>query len=206
MKKICGFLLVLIAVTGILSGCAAPSVLEWEEDKPLLAIEGETIITVKDLRRRMVEQAVYHEMKGTSEFTEKEVFLDMAERWTLSYFADQFGIAADIQSIQNEYDDHMIEIEDTDVYGDEKKILEALRLRLDMNEEEFRNWNIHETWIDRNVENIVEDVADSFQNIIDSVQMEEHILGNLQALIEMYDIECFYPNVGVENLTFEKML
>lgn len=186
----------------LLWGCA-PAEAEVADDQALLTVNGEVIFTGKDLANYMTEQRIQKEVRGKEEDSQKEVFEKMAEKRLLAHIAAELGINEDPSFLEEQYDLHMDEIQDTDVYGDELEFSQKLQEALGMDDEAFRQWNIAENIIDYDVDNLISDVTESFNQIQNAEDMEQVVAENLRVFLEMYDIECTYP--GLENWmpTFE---
>ncbi len=182
-------------------GCAAEE--EIPGDQALLTVNGEVIFTGQDLENYMIEQEVRYEVRGQAQDSRDEVFREMAERRLLAYAARQLGINADTTFLEEQYDLHMEEIQDTDIYGDELEFAEKLQEALGMDDETFRQWNIDENIIEYDIENLLTDVTDSFSQIQTAEIMEEQMVENLAAFLRMYEIECTYSGMEDWFPTFE---
>jgi len=201
MKKILSLLIIPLL---LLSGCgAAPTVLEQPPSTVLVSIDGESVMTVEDLSQLVVQQEISSDIKGTALKEEKQLFLEASETRILSYFAVQFGLEEDKQSLEKTFDEHMEEIADTDVYGQEKLFSDTLQKALDMSEQEYRTWTINQSFVANSAENLIADIAATYRNISDPIEMEESILKNLEALAEIYDIEVNYPGVPANKTSFQ---
>ena len=56
---------------------------------------------------------ISHDILGTGEMAEGELFLQMAERRTAAYMAALMGIGVDAESLEEDYDAHMADLRDT---------------------------------------------------------------------------------------------
>ena len=204
------FLLCLLAgmlICSMTAGCAQKSAIEGMDfGAPLVTVGGTVVMTVEDFWRSLKEQEVSQKIKGTETQKEKDLFLEKAELRILSYYAEQFGLSTDEQFLSEEYDAHIIEIEDTSVYGKEKEFFDALQQELGMSDEEYKIWNVRENLIQYNVSNLMDDLVDTYKYVTDPIYMEELALENLYALVDMAEIEFAYPGVKKEDLSFEKIL
>lgn len=194
MKKGMGILLCLVLLLA-LWGCAKEQEAEIPEEQALLAVNGQVIFTGKDLANYQIEQKVQQEVRGKTPLSQEEVFRKMAEKRLLAYFAGEVGVAGDPSALEDQYDMHLEEIQDTELYGDELKFTQKLQEALQMDDDTFRKWNIDENMIEHDVENLISDVAKSFQQVQVAEDIEEKILENLRVFIEMYDITCTYPGL-----------
>lgn len=188
----------------LLAGACAPRI-EIADGDVLLSIDGEPIITGLDLSRKRTEQRISHDILGTGEMAEGELFLQMAERRTAAYMAALMGIGVDAESLEEDYDAHMADLRDSGMYdGSELRFLEALQAEFGMTDEEFRAWNVAENQYIYNAQLLAGDIVDTYDDITDSVLLEEELLGNLQTFVATLDIQISYP--GVEALTFRTLL
>lgn len=185
------------------AGCSKKSALEgMNPDDPLLVVNGQVIMTVQDLQCSLKEQEISHQVKGTALQKEKELFLQKAELRLLSYYAEKFELGADRQFLETEYDAHIIEIEDTEVYGKEKEFFDALQQELGMSDQEYKDWNVQENLHKYNAENLLEDLAATYSYIIDPIYMEEVMLENLLELLDFSQLELGYPGVQKKDFSF----
>ncbi len=197
MKKLIPLLLVLLL---LFAGCQEASVLEDDPSTPLVTVEGETIFTVQDLSYLMIEQEVSHEVKGTSLKTEKEVFEEAAEQRILAYIAENRSFW------EEEFDSHMEEIQDTDIYAEEKELSDTLQERLGMDDEAYKDWTVEKNVDAASAENLIDEITNDYQTILDPVELEENTRKNLEALAEMYDARIQYPGLSEEKRTFLHVL
>ena len=198
MKKLIPLLWVLLL---LFAGCQEASVLEDDPSTPLVTVEGETIFTVQDLSYLMIEQEVSHEVKGTSLKTEKEVFEEAAEQRILAYIAEKLGAAEDRSFWEEEFDSHMEEIQDTDIYAEEKELSDTLQERLGMDDEAYKDWTVEKNVDAASAENLIDEITNDYQTILDPVELEENTRKNLEALAEMYDARIQYPGLSEEKRT-----
>ena len=175
-------------------------------DDPLLVINGQVIMTVQDLQRSLKEQEISHQVKGTALQKEKDLFLQKAELRILSYYAEQFSLGADQQFLETEYDAHIIEIEDTEVYGKEKEFFDALQKEFGMSDQEYKDWNVQENLHKYNAENLLEDLAATYSYVTDPIYMEEVMLENLLELLDFSQLELSYPGVQKKDFSFQTIL
>lgn len=189
------------------AGCSKKSALEgMNPDDPLLVVNGQVIMTVQDLQRSLKEQEISHQVKGTALQKEKDLFLQKAELRILSYYAEQFSLGADQQFLETEYDAHIIEIEDTEVYGKEKEFFDALQKEFGMSDQEYKDWNVKENLHKYNAENLLEDLAATYSYVTDPIYMEEVMLENLLALLDFSQLELGYPGVQKKDFSFQTIL
>ena len=189
------------------AGCSKKSALEgMNPDDPLLVVNGQVIMTVQDLQRSLKEQEISHQVKGTALQKEKDLFLQKAELRILSYYAEQFSLGADQQFLETEYDAHIIEIEDTEVYGKEKEFFDALQKELGLSDQEYKDWNVQENLHKYNVENLLEDLAATYSYVTDPIYMEEVMLENLLELLDFSQLELGYPGVQKKDFSFQTIL
>ena len=132
--------------------------------------------------------------------------MEKAELRILSYYAEQFGLGADQQFLETEYDAHIVEIEDTEVYGKEKEFFDALQQELGMSDQEYKDWNVQENLHKYNAENLLEDLAATYSYVTDPIYMEELMLENLWALLDLSPLELGYPGIEKKDLSFETIL
>lgn len=209
MRKVfCIFLAVLLsAALFCAAGCSKKSALDgMNPDDPLVIVNGQVIMTVQDLQCSLKEQEISHQVKGTALQKEKELFLQKAELRLLSYYAEKFELGADRQFLETEYDAHIIEIEDTEVYGKEKEFFDALQQELGMSDQEYKDWNVQENLHKYNAENLLEDLAATYSYIIDPIYMEEVMLENLLELLDFSQLELSYPGVQKKDFSFQTIL
>ena len=167
--------------------------MEDDPSTPLVTVEGETIFTVQDLSYLMIEQEVSHEVKGTSLKTEKEVFEEAAEQRILAYIAEKLGAAEDRSFWEEEFDSHMEEIQDTDIYAEEKELSDTLQERLGMDDEAYKDWTVEKNVDAASAENLIDEITNDYQTILDPVELEENTRKNLEALAEM----CMTPAFSI---------
>lgn len=209
MRRVfCIFLAALLSAALLCAaGCSKKSALDgMNPDDPLLIVNGQVIMTVQDLQRSRKEQEVSHQVKGTALRKEKELFLQKAELRLLSYYAEKFELGADRQFLETEYDAHIIEIEDTEVYGKEKEFFDALQQELGMSDQEYKDWNVQENLHKYNAENLLEDLAATYSYIIDPIYMEEVMLENLLELLDFSQLELSYSGVQKKDFSFQTIL
>ena len=209
MRRVfCIFLAVLLpAALLCAAGCSKKSALDgMNPDDPLVVVNGQVIMTVQDLQRSRKEQEVSHQVKGTALRKEKELFLQKAELRLLSYYAEKFELGADRQFLETEYDAHIIEIEDTEVYGKEKEFFDALQQELGMSDQEYKDWNVQENLHKYNAENLLEDLAATYSYVTDPIYMEEVMLENLLELLDFSQLELSYPGVQKKDFSFQTIL
>lgn len=209
MKRICSIFLSALLLLALLctAGCSQKSALDgMDPEDPLVVVNGQVIMTVQDLQRSLKEQEISHQVKGTALQKEKDLFLQKAELRLLSYYAEEFELGADRQFLEAEYDAHIIEIEDTEVYGKEKEFFDALQKELGLSDQEYKDWNVQENLHKYNVENLLEDLAATYSYIIDPIYMEEVILENLLELLDFSQLELGYPGVQKKDFSFQTIL
>lgn len=209
MKRICSIFLSALLLLALLciAGCSQKSALDgMNPEDPLVVVNGQVIMTVQDLQRSLKEQEISHQVKGTALQKEKELFLQKAELRLLSYYAEEFELGADRQFLEAEYDAHIIEIEDTEVYGKEKEFFDALQKELGLSDQEYKDWNVQENLHKYNVENLLEDLAATYSYIIDPIYMEEVMLENLLELLDFSQLELGYPGVQKKDFSFQTIL
>ena len=209
MRRIFGIFLAAFLFLALLctAGCSQKSALDgMNPEDPLVIIDGQVIMTVQDLQRSLKEQEISHQIKETELQAEKELFVEKAELRILSYYAEQFGLGADRQFLETEYDAHIVEIEDTEVYGKEKEFFDALQQELGMSDQEYKDWNVQENLYKYNVENLLEDLAATYSYVTDPIYMEELMQENLWALLDLSQLELSYPGIEKKDLSFETML
>jgi hypothetical protein len=117
-KRILAFCLCLGMLFGF-TGCSQSKLDRFSDHEALLLVNGEVVMTALDFRRLTIQQAVSHDIKETEELSEKELFIQQAQITLLSYFATEYGLSYDRSVLEEEYDAHMLEIQDTDLYGNE---------------------------------------------------------------------------------------
>ena len=66
--------------------------------------------------------------------------------------------------------------------------------------------NIKENLIEYNVANLLNDLVDTYKYVTDPIYMEELVLENLHALLDMSEIEFGYPGIEKSDFSFEKAL
>ena len=209
MRRIFGIFLAALLLLALLcsAGCSKKSALDgMNPDDPLVIIDGQVIMAVQDLQRSLKEQEISHQIKETELQAEKELFVEKAELRILSYYAEQFGLGADQQFLETEYDAHIVEIEDTEVYGKEKEFFDALQQELGMSDQEYKDWNVQENLHKYNAENLLEDLAATYSYVTDPIYMEELMLENLWALLDLSPLELGYPGIEKKDLSFETIL
>ncbi len=206
MKK-----LLLCLLAGMLlcfpAGCAQKSAIEgMDASAALITVDGTVIMTVEDFERSLKEQEISGEVKGTQVQKEKDLFLEKAELRILSHYAELFGLSTDEAFLREEYDTHIVEIQDTNIYDKEREFFDKLQEALGMSDEEYKEWNVSENLMKYNVTNLMDDLVDTYKYVTDPIYMEELALENLHALVGMAEVEFGYPGVGKEDLTFETTL
>lgn len=205
MRKTLLFLLAACCLS--VAGCAKKDALSgMSPESALVSVDGEVVMTVQDFERSLIEQEVSHETKGTERKKEAELFKEKAGLRILSYYAERYGLSTDEAFLQEEYDAHIVEIEDTDVYGQEKAFFDELQQALGMDDEQYKAWNVAENLIQYNVANLLDDIVDTYKAITDPVYMEEVTLENLYALVNDAEIVISYPGVSKDDLRFENLL
>ena len=132
--------------------------------------------------------------------------MQKAELRLLSYYAEKFELGADRQFLETEYDAHIIEIEDTEVYGKEKEFFDALQQELGMSDQEYKDWNVQENLHKYNAENLLEDLAATYSYVTDPIYMEEVMLENLLELLDFSQLELSYPGVQKKDFSFQTIL
>ncbi len=207
MKKFLLCLLTVMLLCSCAAGCSGQSAIaDMSPDAPLVTIDGTVVMTVEDLQRSLKEQEISQQIKGTEVQDEQALFLEKAELRILSYYAEQFGLSTDEEFLNEEYDSHVSEIQDTSIYGSEKEFFDALQEALNMNDGEYKAWNVEENLIEYNVANLLNDLVDTYKYVTDPIYMEELVLENLHALLDMSEIEFGYPGIEKSDFSFEKAL
>ncbi len=163
-------------------------------------------MTVRDFERSKKEQEISHKTKGTDLKKRQIFFKEKAGLRILSYYATRYGLSTDEAFLNEEYDTHIVEIQDTDVYGQEKAFFDELQQELGMNDDQYKAWNVAENLIQYNVSNLLDDIVDTYKAITDPIYMEEVTLENLYALVNDAEIVISYPGIDKEDLRFEKIL
>ncbi|MBQ9942535.1 MAG: hypothetical protein IJP03_05965 [Christensenellaceae bacterium] len=203
MKKVLSLLLCLLFC---MTACGAPSVLEEDAATPLLAVDGKTIMTVEDFSRICTEQQVSADVRGTDTVSEKDLFIKAAEQRILARFAEIYQVDEPADELMDEFDRHMEEIADTEVYGAELAYSEKLQQQLKLDDAAYKAWTVEENRIARSAENLLADIAGEYKTLIDPIEMEEAILRNLEMLLDMYDVRVYYPGLAEEKRSFQTVL
>jgi len=206
MKKYFSFALTLIFAF-LYCGCAKKtSVSSMTPEEPLISIDGNVIMTALDFQRILIEQQVSADIKDTEILEEDALFKHSAEKYILSYFADEMNVGYDKSLLYDEFDYHLEEIKSEDIYAIERVFSIKLQEELGLNDEAYREWAVSDSLPDYNCDLLLEDIADTYGYITDPTQLEEYILHSIYSLFEAYDIQLYYPRVETSDLTFNSML
>lgn len=171
-KRILAFCLCLGMLFGF-TGCSQSKLDRFSDHEALLLVNDEVVMTTLDFRRLTIQQAVSHDIKETEELSEKELFIQQAQIALLSYFATEYGLSYDRSVLEEEYDAHMLEIQDTDLYGNELLFATTLQGALGMDSVAFRTWSIDESIKDYNIDALLEDLALLYTHITDEEILKE---------------------------------
>lgn len=204
-KRILAFCLCLGMLFGF-TGCSQSKLDRFSDHEALLLVNGEVVMTALDFRRLTIQQAVSHDIKETKELSEKKLFIQQAQIALLSYFATEYGLSYDRSVLEEEYDAHMLEIQNTDLYGNELLFATTLQGALGMDSVAFRTWSIDESIKDYNIDALLEDLALLYTHITDEEILKEFMQENLLHLYEIYEIEVCYPGVTIKDLDFSELL
>jgi len=206
MRKLYKSMIFLAALFLFLAGCAKNAdVSSLSPEEPLIKVGDQVIMTAGDFQELLLMQELSEKVKDTAPMKERDYFIYHAEYYLLSYFAEDFGLAYSRDELSEEYDFHLEEIEDTEVYGHELEFLTALQEALGLSEEAYKDWYIDYSIKAYNTENLIGDLTDVYQTITDPTRLEELIQGNLLELCSFYEVEILYPGVTVNDLTFESI-
>ena len=203
-KYMCRYKKLLAAVVAaalLLQGCGAggSAVAEMDGSLPLVTVDGEAVVTVQELRNKTIE----YQTERIAAPDEKEIFKEMAQYGILSRIAEDYGLTENRNDVAEAYDSHMKEIADTDTYPGALEEAEALRDALSMSEEEFRTWNIAQNGISLDVENLLDDIGDTYTQITDPTLMDETVMEEIYAIAALYDIQISYPGLEDWDVTFD---
>ena len=99
---------------------------------------------------------------------EKAAFITQAEIALLSCFAEEYGLSYDRTAVEQEYDAHLLEIQDTDLYGKELLFSTALQAALGMDADAYRTWSVDEACKDYDVQELLDDIASLYSHISDA--------------------------------------
>ena len=204
-KRILAFCLCLGMFFGF-TGCSQSKLERFSDDEALLLVNGEVIMTALDFKRLTIQQTVSHDIKKTEVLSEKKLFIQQAQIALLSYFATEYGLAYDRSALEEEYDAHMLEIQDTELYGNELLFATTLQGTLGMDNTTFRTWSINESIKDYNIDALLEDLALLYTHITNEEILKEFMQENLLHLYEIYEVEICYPGVTVKDLDFSELL
>ena len=141
---------------------------------PLVTVEGETIFTVQDLSYLMIEQEVSHEVKGTSLKTEKKCLKRRRNSASWPISRKSWALRRTAASGSEEFDSHMEEIQDTDIYAEEKELSDTLQERLGMDDETYKDWTVEKNVDAASAENLIDEITNDYQTILDPVELEEN--------------------------------
>ncbi len=206
MKRICILCLALFFIS-CMASCKRNSELEdFGVDDALILVNEQTVMTVQEFKRLLTQQAVSHEIKGIEELDEKEFFIQQAEIALLSFFAKEYGLDYDRSVVAKEYDAHMLEIQDTDLYGDELLFSSTLQTALAMDNTTFREWNIDEALKDYNVKEFLDNLAQDYMHITNAEILKELMQQTILHLMEIYNVEILYPTAEINDLDFLNLL
>lgn len=197
--------LMIVVLALLLMGCA-PEVKVTSSMEPssvLLTVNGKDLMTVGDLKNKMIEYEVSRDFYKSAVPAEKDVFLAEAEYRILAYMAADMGCADADDSLSEQYDDHMEEIKDTEVYGTMYAYTIALKNALGMSDDAFKKWNLHENMLSVNMENLLDDIGDAHPDITDPTLMNETVMDEIYELAGTYTIKISYPGLEDHKMTYE---
>lgn len=189
-----------------LCGCAKSRLSAFADEEALLTVDGQPILTALDFRRLRTQQAVSHDILDTDLPREKAAFITQAEIALLSCFAEEYGLSYDRTAVEQEYDAHLLEIQDTDLYGKELLFSTALQAALGMDADAYRTWSVDEACKDYDIQELLDDIASLYSHISDAETLRELLQQNLLHLLEIHEVEIRYPGVSLRKLTFEDIL
>lgn len=189
-----------------LCGCAKSRLSAFADGDALLTVDGQPVLTALDFRRLRTQQAVSHDILDTDLPKEKAAFIAQAEIALLSFFAQEYGLSYDRAAVEQEYDAHLLEIQDTDLYGDELRFSTTLQAALGMDADAYRTWSVDEACKDYDIQGLLDDIASLYSHISDAETLRELLQQNLLHLVEIHEVEIAYPGVSLQNLTFWDLL
>lgn len=195
MKKSRFFFFLLVSCF-FLFGCAAPALEDLPPDTPLLSINGETLISSQDFATKKLEQELSGEMLGTTVREDEELFFYMAEYRVASYLAELAGVGVEDALLEEEYDSHMSEIQDTEVYPNQLAFTQAFQEQAGFTDEQMKTWNTEEYRYQLNAEALTTSIARDFGNLADAFEIEWAIRDNLDAFLSMQELTCSYPGLS----------
>lgn len=184
------------------AGCAAQEI----EDLPdvLMTVDEKAAITKQDLTYRMMDMEVRDDLFGEEPIEEKDAFLEMAENLAAYEIAKEYGYDISEEDMKAEYENYMEQIKSDENYEEIKNYMDTLREVLDMTQEEFDAYKIHEEMIDRSAQNLAEAIAGEYQNISSAQAIGEEMRRTLVQAASGFDFSFAYP--GVSQLTFEYLV
>lgn len=206
MRSVYKLIVVFAALLLIFMGCAKEMDIDsLSPDTPLLRVGEDVLMTAGDFQELLLMQDLSEEIRETAPMKQKSLFVYHAEYYVLSYFAEEFGLDYSLDNLSEEYDFHLEEIEDTEVYGNELKFLNALQDALNLTDQDYKSWYIRYSVREYNTANLIEDLTGVYGMITDPVRMEELILENLHELCNVYEVEILYEGVTLQDLSFESV-
>jgi len=193
--------LCLFAVALLLCTCAAPSALSLGDGDALLTLDGGTIVTVLDLRRAVAANEFSDE-----KYSEKDLFCQISETRLLAHYAEEYGVAKEAADYLDQFDRHLLEIQDTETYGNAYADAMKLKETLGMDDEAFRQWNAAEAALSASVEAFIDYIAESYGHLTSPASMNEAILENLDALLADAQLVSAYPGLSNYSPTFSSVV
>ena len=175
-------------------------------DEALLLVNGEVIMTVGEFRHLIAKYSVSHDILGTESIKEEMLFIQQAELYIMAYTAAQAGLTVEYNQLEEEFENHMTEIQDTDVYGNQLLYSVTLQEALVMDDAAYKEWTIAQSLKEYQADALLQDIASVYANVKDGEVMREYLQQHLMHLTSFYNIEIRYPGVNSKDLTFETHL
>ena len=188
-----------------LFGCKS-KIKNMNAGEALLLVNGEVIMTVGEFRHLIAKYSVSHDILGTESIKEEMLFIQQAELYIMAYTAAQAGLTVEYNQLEEEFENHMTEIQDTDVYGNQLLYSVTLQEALVMDDAAYKEWTIEQSLKEYQADALLQDIASVYANVKDGEVMREYLQQHLMHLTSFYNIEIRYPGVNSKDLTFETHL
>lgn len=188
-----------------LFGCKS-KIKNMNANEALLLVNGEVIMTVGEFRHLIAKYSVSHDILGTETIKEEMLFIQQAELYIMAYTAAQAGLTVEYNQLEEEFENHMAEIQDTDVYGNQLLYSVTLQEALVMDDAAYKKWTIEQSLKEYQADALLQDIASVYANVKDGEVMREYLQQHLMHLTSFYNIEIRYPGVNSKDLTFETHL
>lgn len=172
-------------------------------EEPLLTVNGEVLLTARDFIFAEKYDTAFNKLLKRKVPKKEELFIALAEQAMCALFAEKYGVNADAVQIGADYALFLSDLTEEDA---EYKCIEQVKEELGMNDKAFEELFVLRAYRSDSAKALVSDIAALYTNTVDAAAMEEHILLELYALEEAYDITVAFPEMEGHIFSYESVL